>query len=514
MKSQAKEAKFLKKLIRQDNLVEAEKLIRVRARKRNDPKSPAIIQRLAFISIKMRRIEYALLLADQLSKLAPSSPNYQTFVGNIFAEAKRFTTAKKAYLRAISANPAHLEASMNLASMLSAIGQYDEAERYAQKATEIQPCTQTQIILAKIAVAQSDFQKAERVLSDIISIDPLHYESLFLLGKTQRLLNKFERSRSVLIQAANIQKTDELIFELSLCELGLANYPKAWELYESRFKAIPTIKFHGNLDLPAWVPQNIQQTKILLWGEQGIGDEIMFSNFLRKVEAPHPVEITLVIDQRLISAIGDQFDQTVKLSPRQHSSMLKESDYHAQLCIGSIPLLVSQKQLATKNDCDSPQQKIRPTQPKKIKKVGISWHTNSPDTGALRSIDFELITNALHSFDLVNLQYSQEPMPAKLPSHVKTPNFDLKNDIDLIVSEIHNCDLIVTIDNYLAHLCGFIGAPTIVLLPRNCDWRWECYLTTEGYPTVRQIRQQKIGCWDSALKELGEQLSQLQRTDI
>ena len=38
--------------------------------------------------------------------------------------------------------------------------------------------------------------------------------------------------------------------------------------------------------------------------------------------------------------------------------------------------------------------------------------------------------------------------------------------------EILRMDLIVTVDTAIAHLCGALNKPGIVLLPYAADWRW------------------------------------------
>lgn len=65
------------------------------------------------------------------------------------------------------------------------------------------------------------------------------------------------------------------------------------------------------------------------------------------------------------------------------------------------------------------------------------------------------------------------------------------------------CDLVVTVDTVVAHLCGALGLPVWLLLPYAPDWRWglkdgpSCW-----YPTIRLIRQDKPGAWGASLARL------------
>jgi len=75
---------------------------------------------------------------------------------------------------------------------------------------------------------------------------------------------------------------------------------------------------------------------------------------------------------------------------------------------------------------------------------------------------------------------------------------------------IKQLDLVITIDTVIAHLAGALGKPVWVMLNFDSDWRW---LTdrkdSPWYPTMRLFRQQKIGDWNSVLKEVKDSLIDL-----
>lgn len=69
-------------------------------------------------------------------------------------------------------------------------------------------------------------------------------------------------------------------------------------------------------------------------------------------------------------------------------------------------------------------------------------------------------------------------------------------------------DLVVTVDNMVAHLAGSLGRPTWVLLKRDADWRWmDTREDSPWYPTVRLLRQEREGDWDSVVERVVEGLS-------
>ena len=64
-------------------------------------------------------------------------------------------------------------------------------------------------------------------------------------------------------------------------------------------------------------------------------------------------------------------------------------------------------------------------------------------------------------------------------------------------------DLVVSVDNALAHLAGALARPTWILLPFSADWRWlQDRLDSPWYPTVRLFRQPEFGDWNTVMQEV------------
>ena len=75
-------------------------------------------------------------------------------------------------------------------------------------------------------------------------------------------------------------------------------------------------------------------------------------------------------------------------------------------------------------------------------------------------------------------------------------------DWDQTASRVENLRIVVTIDTAMAHLCGALGVPCIVLLNRPCDWRWHqtgsaCAL----YASSKLARCDNFQGWKYALEQ-------------
>jgi hypothetical protein len=73
---------------------------------------------------------------------------------------------------------------------------------------------------------------------------------------------------------------------------------------------------------------------------------------------------------------------------------------------------------------------------------------------------------------------------------------------------LHHLDWIVTSDTSMAHLAGALARPTLVVLGFTPDWRWLLDRDdSPWYPSLRLVRQQRIGEWDSVGQQAADFLA-------
>jgi len=231
--------------------------------------------------------------------------------------------------------------------------------------------------------------------------------------------------------------TDELIstmdpeWQWRLCcarlQLGYLDW-KGWEWRDPR----PLRK-----DLPLWKGG---KGKILLHGEQGIGDEIMFSQCIPDLLKSNN-EIYLECDDRLKSLFQRSFPE-VKVLGRT-----VDGDFDFRLPIGELPKLYRRdKDSFTKGSYLIPD-------PEKVEKwshlkgIGVSWK------GRQGFIPYKKLGGD------VNLQYNETP-----PEDLFTPDVDLTNDIEDIFGIISNLDRVVCVPTSVLHFAGSLNVPCDVIL--------------------------------------------------
>lgn len=314
------------------------------------------------------------------------------------------------------------------------------------------------------------------------------------MGDIDAAINYCERAIIKGLMETNIMRT------LSLTYLVSGQFHRGWKFYERRF-------FADNNDTDN--PQHLTTTKqplsnltqvrgrsVLVWAEQGVGDEIMFGSMLREVHATAG-KLIVQLDKRLIPLFQRSLPPDTVFFERY--SPVPEDFYDYHVAIGSLgkhlrsdvtsftgkagpylrpdPRRVSEIRTLMSID---PQERI----------VGLSWRSSHPETGPVRSINLLRLIQKFKApkVRFVNLQYgdvTDEILEVERELGVKVwqcPDLNTTDDIDGLAALIESTDLVVTIGNTTAHLTGALGKKGIVLLPKinaraitgriMMHWRW------------------------------------------
>lgn len=267
---------------------------------------------------------------------------------------------------------------------------------------------------------------------------------------------------------------------------GGQDYERRWllgELSEPPITGVPT-----------WDGQACQGT-VLLWAEQGLGDELFWLGFL-SAWLPQPQRLALLLDARLVGLVARRFPGLTVL-PRTKSQP-DLPDVVAVLPLASLPWLLAVRKQPLPLPFKPWLRGEKPGPATGPCRLGLFWRSFQPQRGLIKSIQLlDLAPLAMISgLELRSLQYGDASealaaFTAATGSVIQPPNFDPFNDIESLVAAIAACDGVVTIPSVVAHLCGALGVPCVVLSAssRARPWYWE----GEGdgcswYPNVRVWR--------------------------
>jgi hypothetical protein len=146
--------------------------------------------------------------------------------------------------------------------------------------------------------------------------------------------------------------------------------------------------------------------------------------------------------------------------------------------------------------------------------IGIAWQGNPQHKGdRRRSIPLRMLSGALASAGatLVSLQvgHGSEQLRGLPESQRPFDPFAEEPARDFVSTAalVANMDAIVSIDSAVAHLAGALGRRVFVLLPHVGDWRWlRGREDSPWYPTMRLLRQHRLGDWSYVFARLAEAL--------
>jgi hypothetical protein len=260
----------------------------------------------------------------------------------------------------------------------------------------------------------------------------------------------------------------------------LANeqYEAGWQWYEARRYDPRYPSMVPTLSMPEWTGGPVE--RLLVWREQGLGDEIQFARFVPEI-ARRGVKVTLLCNPGLARLFSGLPAEIVPLSGQVQLA----GDYDAWSLVGSLPLRLG---------------------------APFTVPPPLPVTAAPRG------RGGIGVMTAGSRQYDDDPrsMPEEVAARLLTapgaislrPEDTGAQDFQDTAEIIAGLDLVVTVDTSVAHLAGSMGKPTWVMLPAaGQDWRWlRARKPTPWYPSARLMLQPSAGDWgglvDQVLQEL------------
>ena len=433
----------------------------------------------------LKRHEEALASHDRAIELMPDYKEAWNNRGNALNDLKRHEEALASYARAIDLMPEYAEAWSNSGTVLNDLKRHEEALASYIRAIELMPDYAQ--AWSNRGVALGDLKRHEEALicyERSIEIKPDYAEAIYNKGLLQLALKDFLG--------------------------GFENCLRRWETKNFSGKTL-------NMGLPL-CNRVMNEENILLWGEQGIGDEIFFAGMLTQA-LDRFSSVKLVADTRLHLTLSRSFPMVTLLKRGQHlkPEHLHKMDSHAPIGdLGHILKLDSDTIMSTRKPFlvadkakSSNFQMLAPFSSGKII-CGLAWKSKNDRFGQEKSICLEQLEPILKNtqFEFINLQYGEvDPEIQKVRSRFgvnihQIEGVDIYNDIDSLLALIDACDIVVTTSNLTAHLAGSIGKKGCVFVPFSKGKIWYWHLDDADsfwYPSLKVFHQDVRNDWTDTI---------------
>ena len=537
-------------------LKEAEKLYRQALH--HSPADMETLYLLGTLLGELNNTDEAIRHLKRSLKIKPDHPEALNNLGLILSGIGQNEEALIYFQQALVLRPDYIDALCNMSLSLNSLEKLDEAESLIRGAIQLNPdFANAHYSLGLILKKKDLFEEASQCflrglklkkslvsaygdLGSIykiwgrhedalthfdlgISLNPNSYSLHNNRGATLEEMGRFNEAlvsyeRAVTIDPENLMAS----WNQAVLFLRQGILDQGWKMFEIRMSKTGPVS--DRFPFPSWNGESLKNSTILIFAEQGLGDEILFASCFQDVinQARHCV---IECAPRLATLFTRSFPTaTIQGANRFDINwLLNAPQVDTQIATGSIPRLLRPSLESFPNN---PSYLV--ADPSRIEywhsrlavmgtglKVGICWRS-SVSSGERRKqytslIQWEEIlkTSGVH---FINLQYdecSQELQEAEENFGIKITvcrELDLKNDIDESAALISSLDLVISAGTATSELAAALGVIT---------WRYDTYVRNEfclgtdrmpWHPTMRVFSQPSPGDWNTPLALIAEEL--------
>ena len=308
----------------------------------------------------------------------------------------------------------------------------------------------------------------------------------------------------------------QALWNRSIGYLEKSEWDKAWPGYLAGDRMTRHRSYKEGPPMRMW--DGKRNRAVVVWGEQGLGDEVMFGtclpDFIKKVK-------NTIIDchPRLL----DTFKRSFPGIPVYGTRKSQEIDWHnnhkidSQIAIGSLPYFFRK---SAKDFPGTPYLKADPGRIKHYRSeleklgpgpyVGIAWFGGEKKTRFdYRMIplkDWGPIRNTGCTF--ISLQYNKWGHKSEAEKNNLTHWDEPIDNLDEQMALIMACDLVISVCQTAVHFSGALGRECWCLTPSKPAWRYGVsgdYMAWYG-KTVKLIRQEEGDDWKFVIREAAQRL--------
>jgi tetratricopeptide (TPR) repeat protein len=447
--------------------------------------TPEYLFDAAVMNMRAGRREEAAAMAWEVARTQPKHADAWAMLARIEAEAGRFRTAVLFHQCALQATPNRHDLWCNAAIDAMSARMYKESEKQ---------------FLHSLELAQS-------------------YEGHYNYGN---LLSAQMRVDEAVEQFEIAMKLDERADPQIRANLGVAlfasgHWHEGFNCYRHRFNA-PGFPPRPRFDYPQWRGESLEGKTILLYVEQGFGDEIMSLRFAKCL----PLGTTVIIAVRPPMYRLARSLNTGGYIMLMYDEPPVKPDFMCALLDVPAFIDVKPETLPLKRGYLNAEDRSYKLEFPPGINVGICWASGKRDlqpsvaeTAKQKSLSFEQLAAPLANKPGVNLISLQQHHGDNLHKYdVFDPMAGVTDFMDTawIIDQL---DLVITVDTSVAHLAGALGKPVWNLVRFDAMWPWmregltiggpaEAFAGTCWYNSMRLYRQQKPFDWAGPMKRLTE----------
>jgi hypothetical protein len=402
-----------------------------------------------------------------------------------------------------------------------------------------------------IAFRRNNLPEAVALMEQALQSGPVKGAHLRNLGEVYRLLGRLDEAVQACRRGAAMDPADPLgPFNLAMVEydrleieaciaaarrsialrpnlpqahmkLGQAllvagQFQEGWEHYEWRYQIPGAPPLMPKTDRPQWDGRPLPDSRLLLIGDQGYGDVIMFGRFVRWAMSRCP-QVTVACSPEMTGLVE-------QLAPGAHlATRWEDCPPYAAFCpMSGLPRLAGTRLetipawvpylAADPARVAHWRARLDAAFPAGTRLIALSWagrptHNNDRN----RSLHLSQLAPLGEIPGVAYVSLQKGPAAAQTAEwQGRAPLLNLDAEIQSFEDSaaiLMLCEKLVSVDTSMVHLAGALGRPAWVMLPYAPDWRWLLGREdTPWYPHVRLLRQPAPKDWLSVIRRVVSEL--------
>lgn len=416
----------------------------------------------------------------------------------------------------------------NRAAALASLRRGDDAKPLLQRLMVVTPDdVGLSLNLSTAEQFRLDFDAAERWVRRTLALSPENIEAQLNGALMSRYAGRYETAlRRFNIVLARDPENPKYRYNRAGLELQDGSISRGLEDFHYRhrmdeFSTARRLFPTKSLPQPVWDMTPAPNARLAIWGEQGVGDEIWFSQYLNEVRGKVG-SVVFEVAGKLVPLMQRSFPW-IEVMPRWNAATdaaLEAADL--QLPLGDLIVLAEKVPpapgfLTVNPDLLAAMQHRYRARFEGKRTIGIAWRSVKP---AARSRSFEAPLDQwgpifdLPNTEIICLQYAptQEDFETILRRFGRKlfidPRVDTIDDIGAFAAQIASVDAVVSVANSTVALAHAVGRPAYV--PLRClqdDFRYPHHGEKSYWlPDIKFAWTPPPDRWEVALAELARQV--------
>ena len=432
----------------------------------------------------------------------------------------RKADALRCFNRVLELDAFNASAHNNLATLLHEKKDTQGAEYHYQRAIAIKPdfveCLNNYAVFL-----QDNFRYADAVagFKKVIALQPTFKSARLNLGSALMGLGRYADAEQSYKEALEIEPDyTEARFNLGMCQLSQGNMREGGQNYEARyfFDADRTKIKPPVYPFPRWQGQSLAGKRLLVWPEQGLGDQIMCVGFVRQLKQLAGLSHIVVVCSPALKSLFLRIPYVDVVAVE--ADAIPWCDYWT--CTMSLPYAtaVLDAQRFDNNAWIQADETLIPdfAFPQHVH-VGLCWKGSKAYTGDLKRSFSLSVYDPLRALNGVKLYTLLPQTRDEFLLWAGESGVDIGHEIDHGVAPFEETaammsalDVVVTSDTSVAHLSAALGKPTYLVLQFAGEWRWAVHPARDN-GQLRIFQQTHADDWSDPVQRIVTELQRLVR---